>query len=200
MTIARLLPAARVGMGAQPPLPMMRRELAGPGFRRVGDVLQLPTITIYGSTVDSALQAMVSDIATNGCQQTSTPSVTAFQTAFNAQSTPNGGTTLAVDGLYGSDTQSAANAVNTQDQLNLTIPAGCVATAGTTSPSTTSPSTSSSSVSVTTGSPYTPYIVAGAVVATGLVGYAMWHHHEAGGARHLPARHMAHAMHRRRRR
>jgi len=194
MKAYRMLPAARVGMGAQPPLPMMRRVLAGPMapyMRGMGDssgVLQLPTITIYGSDVDTKLQAMVSDIATNGCSATvPVPSVSAFQTAFNAQSTPNGGTTLTVDGLYGDNTKAAADSVNTNDQLNLTIPAGCAtgaSSSGSSSSGSSSPSTSSSNVTVATGSPYTPYLVAGAIVATGLVGYAVWHHETHGAARH----------------
>jgi hypothetical protein len=174
---------------------MMRRELAGPpvSFLRRGagadsSVLQIPTTTIYGSDVDAKLQAMVSDLTTNGCQQTDTPSVRAFQVAFNAQSTPNGGTTLVVDGLYGANTQAAASSVNTNDQLSLTIPDGCVGKA------TFLPdySTSSSNVSVTTASPYTPYIVAGAVVATGLASYAIWHHHTHGGRRRAMVHHHGH--------
>lgn len=191
----RMLPAARVGMGAVPPLPMMRR-----GF---GDALTIPTTTIVGSTaVDSALTAMVSDIATNGCKQTRTPSVSAFQNAYNSWLTQQNATsspvtgapaTLTVDGLYGTDSNAAATFINTQDGLNLTIPAGCVGTgggsSGSSSSSTATSPSSSSTVNVSSGSPYVPYLVAGAVVATGLVGYAVWHHEKNVGRR-APARHL----------
>ena len=177
MNFARRLPPARVGIGA-PPLPAIRRGL--------GDT----------SAADTALQAMVTDITTNGCQQTAQASVSQFQTAYNAWITPGGGVNpIAVDGLYGNLTNAAAAFVNQTDGLNLTIPAGCVATAGTASPSTTSPSTSSSNVTVTTASPYTPYIVAGAVVATGLAGYALWHHQEVRGRTRRAARRVIRLRH-----
>jgi len=173
MKAYRMLPAARVGVGARPPFPVMVHR----GF---GDV----------TAADTALQAMVTDIAQNGCQQTPQASVSQFQTAYNAWITPGGGVNpIKVDGLYGSNTESAANFVNTTDGLNLTIPAGCVAQAPTTGATTSSsPSTSSSNVTVNAASPYTPYIVAGAVVATGLVGFAMWHHQSAGGTRRVARR------------
>jgi|SRR5579871_623722 len=196
----QLLPAARVGIGAQAPLPMMRQ-----GF---GADLNIPTVNIssFSSTVDSALQAMVSDLASNGCQASDTPSVRAFQSAYNDFVTANGGTALTVDGLYGANTEAAANSVNTTDQLGLNVPAGCVAAASSSDSSSggsSSPAgTSSQVVNVSTGSsPYVPYLVAGAVAVTAVGGYALWHHHQMthGGA-HRAVRHVARRVHPRRRR
>lgn len=206
----QMLPAVRVGVGALPPLPLMSR-----GFGAT-----IATTTIVDSTgVDAALQAMVSDIGQNGCQQTNTASVNAFQSAYNTWAanqsatgtTPTGMPTfstgtnqLSVDGLYGNDTQSAANFINSQDSLNLTIPTGCVSSSsdsGSSSSSTPSTSTSSPSqtVNVSTGNPYVPYLVAGAVVATGVAGYAVWHHEKKVGRRRPMAHRAVHRLTRRRR-
>lgn len=203
-----MLPPARIGLGAQPPLPVLSRH------RHVGDTLNLPATTIasYGATVDQALQAMVTDLTANGCQQVDTPSVRAFQTAYNAQVSAGGNSAnaISVDGLYGSQTQSAANDVNTTDQLGLTIPDGCVGSAsasnsaGGSAGSSGSTSNGSSvsptqSVTVSTGSPYTPYIIAGAIVLTGLGGYAVYHHEKTHGTARRAARHVARrVVHRRR--
>lgn len=95
-----------------------------------GSVLQLPTLTV--TPLDSAAQALLSDLQANGCQQSRQQDVIDFQTQWNAAgSQPQ---LAAIDGLYGNDTAAALQAWVSNDaasQANgvTTAPAGCVAAA-----------------------------------------------------------------------
>lgn len=104
-------------------------------FRRRGigqstdGTLDVGTLTV--TPLDSAAQALLSDLNSSGCQQTAQTDVSDFQAQWNAAgSSPQ----LSVDGLYGNDTAAALQSWVSQDQASqntgvTTAPAGCVASA-----------------------------------------------------------------------
>jgi hypothetical protein len=128
-----------------------------------------------GAVTDTALQAatgaLLQSLKTNGCQTTSDPTVATFQNAWNAA---GAGTALAVDGLYGPNTQAAFQSALDAgvNQPPETAPAECVlpttvvtgsATAVTTLPGAVSPKS------------YTiPILVGVGLLGAGIVGYAVY--------------------------
>jgi hypothetical protein len=143
-----------------------------------------------GAITDTQLQndaiALLDSLQSNGCQTSNDPSVSTFQTSFN---TAGAGTTLAVDGLYGSNTQSALQSVINSNSdnsalANMTAPAGCVGKAVT--------PTQSLDTALSTlpgGADYTwAWILGGLIVVGGTGAYVYKHYYAKGHKGHLKHR------------
>lgn len=108
-------------------------------MRRLGDTT---------SDLNSAGQALLSDLQSRGCQQSAQATVRAFQTAWNAAQAATGvPNNLVVDGLYGVNTENALDSWASGQGIDpSTVPAGCVMAA----PSGSSSGSSSSTTTTTT--------------------------------------------------
>jgi len=120
--------------------------------------------------------ALLTDLKSNGCQQSADADVSTFQQSYNNSM---GAGSLVVDGLYGANSENALQNVINNNGSNSSLadesaPAGCVA-AGSGGASST-PGTYQPGVVLSTGTNYLPYIVGAVVVAGALAAYTYSKH------------------------
>jgi len=116
------------------------------------------------STLVLAAQKMVSDIDSLGCSN-ALAGISTFQNAYNAWGAyPS----IPLSNVYDQATHDALVNVNTPG-ANLTVPDVCDTGA---SPMLTLPTTT-----ITSGSEWTPYVLAGVVAGVAVLGFMLWHHH-----------------------
>jgi hypothetical protein len=139
------------------------------GLPRVG----MGALNTSDATLASTTSTLAQDLASNGCQQSAQSDVSAFQSAYN---NAGGSPTLTVDGLYGANTAGALTAVfaaGVDSPLNVSIPAGCVAAASSSSSTPAATDSGGTSVSVDNSTDLIPLALAG-VAGLGLIGWAIY--------------------------